>query len=164
MADGKEKEENIKAIQNSEELLNLSNSILNSYAERAKALERLTAEEKLYRATVSQQQKLSQQIAANADKYLGYQIKSKDLAKDIKATQDNLNKSTNTFKEISKKIALDGINALSQKRALLERQNKLQQEINDLDLNNSNAASLIQKAKNRSVIVALQEQIKEKNR
>jgi hypothetical protein len=164
MADGKEKEENIKAIQNSEELLNLSNQILNSYAERAKALERLTAEEKLYRATVSQQQKLSQQIAANADKYLGYQIKSKDLAKDIKATQDNLNKSTEAFKAISKKVALDGINALAEKRKLIESQNKLQQEINDLDLNNSNAAALIQKSKSRSVIVALQEQIKENNR
>jgi hypothetical protein len=164
MADGKEKEENIKAIQNSEELLNLSNQILNSYAERAKALERLTAEEKLYRATVSQQQKLSQQIAANADKYLGYQIKSKDLAKDIKATQDNLNKSTEAFKTISKKVALDGINALAEKRKLIESQNKLQQEINDLDLNNSNAAALIQKSKSRSVIVALQEQIKENNR
>ena len=41
MADGKEKEENIKDIQNSEELLNLSNQILNAYAERAKTLKGL---------------------------------------------------------------------------------------------------------------------------
>jgi hypothetical protein len=164
MADNKEIEDNIKAIQNSEDLLNLSNQILNSYDERVKSLGKLTAEEKLYRATVSQQQKLSQQIAANADKYLGYQIKSKDLAKDIKATQDNLNKSTEAFKTISKKIALDGINALAEKRKLLENQNNLQGQIDDLALKNEVIRTKLRKESNQLIIDNLLQQVKDNNK
>ena len=71
-------------IQNSEKLLDLSNQLTDSINERKKLLKGINAEEQLFFATVKQQQKLSQDITANAEKYLGYQIKSKDLTKQIK--------------------------------------------------------------------------------
>jgi len=60
-----------QGIQNSEILLDLSNQLNNSITERRKLLKNATAEEQLYFATVKQQQKLSSDIAANAEKYLG---------------------------------------------------------------------------------------------
>jgi len=135
MADGKEKEENIKAIQNSEELLNLSNSILNSYNERAKTLKGLNEEETLYRNTISQQQKLSQQITANADKYIGYQIKSKDLAKQIEATDNNRRKSQDAFKNIQGDITKQyqaAVKANTQLIEKIEKENREYQKQNNL--------------------------------
>jgi hypothetical protein len=72
---------NIQDIQNSEKLLDLSNKIIDAINERRKLLKNIGADEQLHLFTIKQQQKLSQDIAANAEKYLGYQIKSKDLDK-----------------------------------------------------------------------------------
>ena len=72
-------------IQNSERLLDLSNQINDSINERKKLLKGLSTEEQQYLSTVKQQQKISLDIASNAEKYLSYQIKSKDLAKQIKS-------------------------------------------------------------------------------
>lgn len=122
-------------IQNSEELLSLSNQILNSYNERSKALNKLSAEEKTYRATVSQQQKLSQQITANAEKYIGYQVKSRDLAKQIKATEDNKNKTSSAFSKIQGDITKqyqDSLKANSQLIEKIEKENKLNLQANNL--------------------------------
>jgi len=91
-------------IQNSEKLLDLSNQLIDSINERKKILKGINADEQLYFATVKQQQKLSNDIAANAEKYLGYQIKSKDIAKQIKATEDNRNKSAKSFEKIEEKL------------------------------------------------------------
>ena len=91
-------------IQNSEKLLDLSNQLTDSINERKKILKGINADEQLYFATVKQQQKLSQDITANAEKYLGYQIKSKDLTKQIKATEDNRNKSAKAFEKIEEKL------------------------------------------------------------
>jgi hypothetical protein len=95
---------NIEDIQNSERLLNLSNQVLDSYNERIKALKGINEAEKMYRDTISQQQKLSQHITANADKYIGYQIKSKDLEKQINATHDNRVKSQKQFIKIEDEL------------------------------------------------------------
>jgi hypothetical protein len=84
--------------------------------------------EKLYFATVKQQQKLSQDIAANAEKYLGYQIKSKDLTKQIKANEDNRSKSANAFKAIQSNITKqyqDSLKANTKLIEQLEKENKL---------------------------------------
>ena len=91
-------------IQNSEKLLDLSNQLTDSINERKKLLKGINAEEQLFFATVKQQQKLSQDITANAEKYLGYQIKSKDLTKQIKAVEDNRNKSVKAFEKIEEKL------------------------------------------------------------
>ena len=69
----------IDDIQNSERLLDLSNRIVDAANERRKLLKKIDADEQLHLFTIKQQQKLSQDIAANAEKYLGYQITSKDL-------------------------------------------------------------------------------------
>jgi ABC-type transporter Mla subunit MlaD len=78
--------DNIKDVQNSERLLDLSNQIVDSLNQRRKLIKDIKEDENLYFTTVKQQQRLSQDIAANAEKYLGYQIKSKDLVKQIKAS------------------------------------------------------------------------------
>jgi hypothetical protein len=97
-----------EGIQNSETLLDLSNQLIDSINERKKILKGINAEEQLYFATVKQQQKLSQDIAANAEKYLGYQIKSKDLAKQKKAIEDNIVKSNKAFtNSIAGQISLE---------------------------------------------------------
>lgn len=93
MADNINKED----VQNSERLLDLSNQIIDAYTQRKKLLKGINAEEQLFFATVKQQQKLSQDISANAEKYIGYQIKSKDLSKQIKSAEDNANKSKLAF-------------------------------------------------------------------
>jgi hypothetical protein len=131
-----------KDIQNSEDLLNLSNQILDSYNERVKVLGKINEKEKLYRDTISQQQKLSQQITANADKYIGYQIKSKDLSKQIEATENNRNKSQKAFKKIQGDIT-------KQYQTSLESSNKLIKKIETENKLNLQANNLIDLAKNR---------------
>ena len=88
---------NINDIENSERLLDLSNQLLDSLTQRRKTIKDIDSDEKLYLTTVKQQQRLSQDIAANAEKYLSYQIKSKDLANQIKANDLSKQKSTNAF-------------------------------------------------------------------
>ena len=124
-------------IQNSEKLLDLSNQLLDSINERKKTLKGINAEEQLYFATVKQQQKLSQDIAANAEKYLGYQIKSKDLAKQKKAIEDNALKSLKAFEKIEGDITKqyqDSLKANSQLLVTIDKENKLNNSLsNELD-------------------------------
>jgi hypothetical protein len=122
-------------IQNSERLLDLSNQLIDSINERKKVLKGINAEEQLYFATVKQQQKLSQDIAANAEKYLGYQIKSKDLAKQKKAVEDNALKSLNAFKKIEGDITKQYQNSLKANTELTEQLKKETKE--NLKFNNS---------------------------
>jgi hypothetical protein len=119
-------------IQNSERLLDLSNQLIDSINERKKVLKGINAEEQLYFATVKQQQKLSQDIAANAEKYLGYQIKSKDLAKQKKAVEDNALKSLNAFKDIQEDITKQYQKSLKENSRLigvLVKENNLNADI-----------------------------------
>jgi hypothetical protein len=147
-------------IQNSEDLLSLSNQILNSYDERAKVLGKLSKEERSYKVIVSQQQKLSQQIVANSDKYLGYQIKSKDLAKQIKDVDDNRRESLVAFGLISSKISTDEINALAEKNKLISDQGNLQARIGVLDTKNDALKIKVGLSRNKSIIADLQDQIR----
>ncbi len=126
-------------IQNSEKLLDLSNQLIDSINERKKLLKGINAEEQLYFSTVKQQQKLSQDIAANAEKYLGYQIKSKDLSRQIKATQDNTNKTRLAFSAIEGKITQqyqDALQANTQLIQQIERENRLNLQANNIADNN----------------------------
>ena len=110
-----------QGIQNSETLLDLSNQLIDSINERKKILKGINAEEQLYFATVRQQQKLSQDIAANAEKYLGYQIKSKDLDKQKKAITDNIAKSNKAFTDsIAGQISLEAKLQDTRRKATLE--------------------------------------------
>ena len=110
-----------EGIQNSETLLDLSNQLIDSINERKKILKGINAEEQLYFATVKQQQKLSQDIAANAEKYLGYQIKSKDLDKQKKAITDNIAKSNKAFTDsIAGQLSLEAKLKDTRRKATLD--------------------------------------------
>jgi len=143
----------LQDIQNSEKLLDLSNQLIESINERKKLLKGISEDEKLYFATVKQQQRLSQDIAANAEKYLGYQIKSKDLTKQIKATQDNANKANlSFFKEINGQDSL-ATKFQNQRREALQKAfdinkqiQKQRELVNKIDEKNQN----LQIAKNRA--------------
>jgi hypothetical protein len=149
-----------EGIQNSEELLDLSNKILNSYNERAKTLKGISEEEKLYKNTISQQQKLSQHIAANAEKYIGYQIKSKDLEKQIDATADNRAKSQMAFLHIQDDITKQyqkSVRANSELIEQIEKENKLnRQQSNLVDLAKNSFQTLLSE-RQRGVAVTLKE-------
>jgi hypothetical protein len=158
---------NPEDIQNSEELLNLSNSILNSYNERAKVLRGLSAEEKTYRDTISQQQKLSQQITANADKYIGYQIKSKDLSKQIAATENNRRKSQDAFSRIENSLYENKQKSERNIAKIVGDVNKKRQEINRLDEENDIAQFKRNEALrtgNDALASRLQNEIRERTR
>ena len=125
----------INDIQNSERLLDLSNQLIDSLNERKKTINIINANEQLYFATVKQQQKLSQDIAANAEKYLSYQIKSRDLAKQKNAIEDNALKSANAFKIIQSNITKQYQEAVKNNSKLIEqidKENKLNQKVNNL--------------------------------
>ena len=128
--------DNIKDVQNSERLLDLSNQIVDSLNQRRKLIKDIKADENLYFTTVKQQQRLSQDIAANAEKYLGYQIKSKDLAKQIKASSDNANKSTNAFNSIEAKLANQRKQSLNDAISLRNKEKEVRKQIEALDLRN----------------------------
>jgi len=128
--------DNIKDVQNSERLLDLSNQIVDSLNQRRKLIKDIKADENLYFTTVKQQQRLSQDIAANAEKYLGYQIKSKDLAKQIKTSSDNANKSTNAFNSIESKLANQRKQSLNDAISLRNKEKEVRKQIEALDLRN----------------------------
>jgi hypothetical protein len=154
-------------IQNSERLLDLSNQLLDSLNQRRKTIKDINADEQLYFATVKQQQKLSQDITANAEKYLGYQIKSKDLAKQIKATEDNRNKTSAAFITIEQKLINQRKQSLNEAISLRNKEANIKKQISTLDLAND---SLLQQRNkllsqgrsiNSSDVQNLQQQIKE---
>jgi hypothetical protein len=154
-------------IQNSEKLLDLSNQLTDSINERKKILKGINADEQLYFATVKQQQKLSNDIAANAEKYLGYQIKSKDLAKQIKATEDNKNKSELAFKNISTKLDNQRQEALKKAfsiRKQIQQQTdliyKLDEKNQDLQIQKNQA----EREGNTNLAKNIQSQIRENQR
>jgi chromosome segregation ATPase len=164
----------IDDIQNSEKLLDLSNQLINSINERKKLLKGINAEEQLFFTTVKQQQKLSQDITANAEKYLGYQIKSKDLAKQIKAVEDNRKKNSDAFtKGINNQLSLEQ-KLKKEKQDSLKKAFELdtqilakKKEINDLDEKNQNLEFSKQnqlRVGNFSLAKQMQEQIRENQR
>ena len=154
-------------IQNSERLLDLSNQLNDSINERKKLLKGLNAEEQQYFATVKQQQKLSQDITANAEKYLGYQIKSKDLAKQIKATEDNVAKSKLSFNKIQINITKqyqDAIKSNSKLIEQIEKENKLNLRANNLVDNNRAIFQDLLRRKERGESISLRELVTARRR
>jgi hypothetical protein len=163
--------EEIKAqqqgIQNSEKLLDLSNQLNTSITERRKLLKNISEEEQQYFATVKQQQKLSMDIAANAEKYLGFQIKSKDLSKQITAIEDNNAKSKFAFSAIENKLNNDRAKAISKIKDLYQKEIAQKQDITNLDsqinqkIAQRNAAEL---RGNRALANQLSQEIREETK
>jgi hypothetical protein len=134
----------IDDIQNSERLLDLSNKIIDAVNERRKLLKKIDADEQLHLFTIKQQQKLSQDIAANAEKYLGYQIKSKDLDKQIKASKDNIAKSIisstrsiNGQLNLEQKLINQRKQSLNDAISLRNKEKEVKKKIEELDIKNS---------------------------
>ena len=178
MATKKELNDINEGITNSEGLLDISNQILNSYNERKKSLKEISAEERLYFNTVSQQQRLSQQIVANSDKHLGFLIKSKDLSRDIKVTEINIAKAEAAYTAGKKKglgletkINASKEEAVKKLRELRRKERTESKEIEklafDTDLKRAEIQKITsQRAKvgDKALISTLLSQIKENNK
>jgi len=147
-------------IQNSEDLFDLSNQILNSYNERSKALGGLTAQEKAFRSIISQQQKISQQIATDKERYLGYQIKSKDLEKSIGIATKNKSAFESQSATISREIDASKQDALNEQITLGNKQIEIKEKIKNLDAENEQLSRNILNSNNARTIATFQDQIK----
>jgi hypothetical protein len=151
-------------IQNSERLLDLSNQLLDSLTQRRKTIKDINADEQLYFATVKQQQRLSQDISANAEKYLSYQIKSKDLDKQIIANNLNKQKSANAFKDIEQKLINQRRKSFNEAISLDKQILNTKNLVNNLDEKNQDLQILKNKAERKGrvdIAKDLQSQIRE---
>ena len=154
----------INDIQNSERLLDLSNQLLDSLTQRRKTIKDINADEQLYFATVKQQQRLSQDITANAEKYLSYQIKSKDLDKQIIANNLNKQKSANAFKDIEQKLINQRRKSFNEAISLDKQILNTKNLVNSLDEKNQDLQilkNIAERNDRADVAKDLQSQIKE---
>lgn len=136
-------------IQNSEYLLDLSNRMLNSYIERDKIINKLSVEERSFRNIINSQQKIALDITANIEKYMKYQITSKELEKKILDIEENRNKIGSIFKNIQGKVKEQYKESLKSNSELIEKiekENKLNQEATiQLDLSRSILQEILKK-------------------
>jgi hypothetical protein len=166
--------DNIKDVQNSERLLDLSNQIVDSLNQRRKIIKDIKADEGSFFTTIKQQQKLSQDITANAEKYLGYQIKSKDLDKQIKANKDNQKKTELSFikgingqDSLSVKLEKQRQDALKKAFDVRKQIKSTTDSINKLDEKNQDlliAKGEAERDNNRNLVRNIQAQIRENQR
>jgi hypothetical protein len=117
----------------SEQLLDSSNQIIDSTKIRSKLIKGITADEQMYLASIKQQQKVSQNIAANAENYENFQVKSKELDKQITTAKSNANKADLGFSKIEQKLINDRIQAGQNALGLYKKEIALKQELRDLD-------------------------------
>jgi hypothetical protein len=128
-------------IDNSEQLLNLSNKIIDAYNARKKVLNGINQEENDLLAATKKQKSLSEEIAANSEKYLNYQIKSKELSKQLskavetkKVFEDKFNKIQSNGLKLSENLKNEFAKANQEKRKLknlidAENKNYLNQNV-----------------------------------
>jgi hypothetical protein len=99
-SDDKEKE--IRT--NQKEILDLSNQINRSFEKRRDLVGTITDKEREYKNLVSESNRLSQQIADNAEKISKFQVKSKDLSDSISKAEKVALEATNKFASIQRKL------------------------------------------------------------
>ena len=128
-------------IDNSEKLLDLSNKIIDAYNARKKVLNGINQEENDLLAATKKQKSLSEEIAANSEKYLNYQIKAKELSKQIskavetkKVFEDKFNKIQSNGFKLSENLKNEFAKANQEKRKLknlidAENKNYLNQNV-----------------------------------
>jgi len=131
-------------IDNSEQLLDLSNKILDSITQRKKLLQGINAEEQSFLNEVRKQQRLSQDIFGNSEKYLKYQVKSKDLAKQIKKTTDDQAKFETLHNKQRAGLINQAQNAQRNVVAIKTKEKDLTKEVQKLDIKNSDLELLKQ--------------------
>ena len=128
-------------IDNSEQLLNLSNKIIDAYNTRKKVLNGINQEENDLLAATRKHKILSEEIAANSEKYLNYQIKSKELSKQLskavetkKVFEDKFNKIQSNGLKLSENLKNEFAKANQEKRKLknlidVENKNYINQNV-----------------------------------
>jgi predicted nucleic acid-binding Zn-ribbon protein len=107
--DSEDKEREIRA--NQKEILDLSNQINRSFEKRKDLVGTITDKEREYKSLVSESNRLSQQIASNAEKIANFQIKSKDLSQSISKAETAANDAARKFADIQKTLTRDKISA-----------------------------------------------------
>jgi hypothetical protein len=123
-------------LEGSEKLVGLSSQIIDSLNQRSKLLKGLTNDEKTYLGYIKQQQKISEDILANAEKYEKVQFSSKDIAKQIAKVNEENNKKQNAFDQIEVKLAEKrkaAVQTMIQlNRTIQAQRDRLQQTENDI--------------------------------
>jgi hypothetical protein len=125
-------EDNEKEIRaNQEKILDLSNQINRSFEKRRDLVGRITDDEREYKNLISESNRLSQQIANNAEKISKFQVKSKDLANSISKAEKLASDATNKFADIQGKLLNQRVAASNAYNVLRAKEIGLSKQINE---------------------------------
>jgi len=128
--DSEDKEREIRA--NQKEILDLSNQINRSFEKRKDLTGALLRDEREYKSLVSESNRLSQQIADNAEKIANFQVKSKDLSQSISKAETAANDAAKKFADIQKTLIRDKISASINFNAARSKERDLSKQISDI--------------------------------
>jgi hypothetical protein len=128
--DSEDKEREIRA--NQKEILDLSNQINRSFEKRKDLTGGLLRDEREYKNLVSESNRLSQQIADNAEKIANFQVKSKDLSQSISKAETAANDAAKKFADIQKTLIRDKISASINFNAAKAKERDLNKQLIDL--------------------------------
>jgi hypothetical protein len=126
-------EDNEKEIRaNQEKILDLSNQINRSFEKRRDLVGRIADDEREYKNLISESNRLSQQIANNAEKISKFQVKSKDLSQSISKAETATNDAARKFADLQKTLTRDKINASINFNAAKAKERDLSKQISDI--------------------------------
>jgi hypothetical protein len=128
--DSEDKEREIRA--NQKEILDLSNQINRSFEKRKDLTGGLLRDEREYKSLVSESNRLSQQIADNAEKIANFQVKSKDLTQSISKAEKAANDAASKYASIQNNLNLEKARKVKEIKNLESASIGIAKKINDL--------------------------------
>jgi hypothetical protein len=128
--DSEDKEREIRA--NQKEILDLSNQINRSFEKRKDLVGKITDGEREYKSLVSESNRLSQQIADNAEKISKFQVKSKDLTQSISKAEKSTNDAASKYASIQNNLNLEKARKVKEIKNLESASIGIAKKINDL--------------------------------